>query len=58
MKMIIKVSGITNPNFLTHNQEKRQTKYYKPQENKNEVKEDFGLVLDGEIKKLTINVLI
>lgn len=35
-----------------------QTKYYEPQENKEKIKQDFGLILDTEIDKLHIDILI
>ena len=51
--MIIKVSGIS---FTTqyYNQRNLQPKthYYHPQAPKEEVKKDFGLLLDAEIKGL------
>ena len=58
--MIIKVSGIAQTtNCLQDRKEQhQQTKFYKPQEPKREVKSDFGLLLDVEIKKLSINILI
>lgn len=58
--MIIKVSGIAQTtNYLQDKKEQhQQTKFYKPQESKREVKSDFDLLLDAEIKRLSINILI
>lgn len=58
--MIIKVSEIAQvTNYLQDRKEQhQQTKFYKPQEPKREVKSDFGLLLDAEIEKLSINILI
>lgn len=57
--MIIKVCGVAQSNFLNqYQQEQRQTRYYTQNQNKETVKQDFGLVLDAEIKKLSINILI
>lgn len=55
--MIVKVTGVARAEFPSHSQ-KQQTKYYFPQEKKSKVKEDFGIILDAEMKKLKINVLI
>lgn len=59
--MILAVSGIMNtkPNNQNLYQEQHYaTKYYQPQTRKDEVKKDFGMILDAEIRKLTINILI
>ena len=57
--MIIKVSGIAQGTFYNQNQEERpQTKFYKPEETKEKVKQDFGFQLDIEIKKLHFEAFV
>jgi hypothetical protein len=57
--MLVKVTGICETNFYNqNNQDKPQTKFYEPQTQKEEVKKDFGLLLDVEIKKLKFDVYI
>ncbi len=55
--MMIKVTGVARAEFPSHSQ-KQQTRYYFPQEKKQKIKEDFGTILDAEMKKLHFNVLI
>lgn len=59
--MIIKVCGGATPLFqreYKQEQKQAQTRYYAPQTSAQKVKKDFGIVLDAEIKRLNINVLI
>ena len=59
--MMIKVQGVQgvatkrNP---YETQERQVTKFYKPQEKKEKVKEDFGVVLDAELSKLHFSVVV
>ena len=57
--MIIKVSGIsfTAQQYYQH-QPQHQTHYYKPQATREEVKQDFGYLLDTQIKGLSFNKII
>lgn len=54
--MIIRVIGVAP--MLPDRQERPQTKYYQPQQKKEKVKKDFGVMLNSEIKKLHIDILI
>ena len=57
--MIIKVTGAAEMSLYNHLKDNQpQTHFYKPQTTKEEVKKDFGLVLDVEIKKLKFDILI
>ena len=51
--MIIKVSGISfTAQYYNQRNPQPKTHYYQPQTPKEEVKKDFGLLLDAEIKSL------
>lgn len=51
--MMIKVSGITMSQFNTRDLSQRNTAhYYRPQTPKEKVKQDFGIMLDTEMKRL------
>lgn len=61
--MIIKVSGIIEMNFYNNYNQRSgerqpQTKFYQPQTAKEEVKQDFGLLLDTELKRLRFDKII
>lgn len=58
--MIIKVCGsaATQDPMAYRDQGSPHTKYYNRKVTKEKIKEDFGIVLDAEIKKLKINILI
>lgn len=60
--MMIKVCGVVGSAFQNyypeHNNREVQTKYYEPKENKQNVKNDFGMVLDAEMKKLHFDKII
>ena len=57
--MMIRVNGIAEMNLYNHlERNQNQTHFYRPDANKQEVKKDFGLILDVEIKKLKFDVLI
>ena len=62
--MMIRISGVPNANYYGHGQEQSQeqsapeTHFYTPEEPKEKVKEDFGLMLDKEIEKLTIDIIL
>lgn len=49
--MVIRVTGVTAQKFYTDARHS-QTKFYQPQTPKQTIKEDFGIVLDKEIKRL------
>ena len=51
--MIIKVSGIAMSNFYNRDLSHRNsTHYYRPQQPKEKIKQDFDIMLDTEIKRL------
>ena len=51
--MIIKVTGVVAQDFRQHSQEQtRQTKFYRPEQPKQTIKQDFNCLLDQEIEKL------
>lgn len=56
--MIIKVSGVVRMEYPHNNQQKNKTKYYQPQQNKQVIKQDFGILLDKEIEKLHFEKII
>lgn len=56
--MIYRVQGVAKATPQNYYQQGQQTKYYMPKTQKQEVKKDFGIYLDAEIKKLKINILI
>ena len=55
--MIVKVTGVCNSTFYNE-QRNRQTKFYQPMVSKTKVKNDFGILLDTEIKKLHFDKII
>ena len=55
--MIIKVYGVSQM-ALTPQEQENKTKYYQPPITKEEVKNDFDMVFDAEMKKLHVDVLI
>jgi hypothetical protein len=59
-RMIIRISGIPNTNHYPQEQKQTapETHFYTPEEPKEEVKKDFGLTLDKEIEKLTIDIIL
>ena len=62
--MMIRISGVPNANYYGHGQGQSQgqpapeTHFYTPEEPKEKVKEDFGLMLDKEMEKLTIDIIL
>ena len=60
--MVIRISGIPNSNTSQYYEQQKQNTpevhYYQPDEPKEKVKEDFGLTLDKEIEKLTIDIIL
>ena len=62
--MVIRISGIPNDNFShqgygqQQHQHTPEVHYYQPEESKEKVKEDFGMKLDKEIEKLTIDIIL
>lgn len=51
--MIIKVSAVSMTSFHSRDLSHRNnTHYYRPQEPKEKIKQDFGIMLDTEIKRL------
>ena len=60
--MMIKVQGVQGVANTGRNpyeaQEKQVTKFYKPQEKKEKVKEDFGMVLDAELDNLHFSAVV
>ena len=58
--MIIRISGIPNTNQYPQEQKQAtpETHFYTSEEPKEEVKKDFGLTLDKEIEKLTIDIIL
>lgn len=62
--MMIRISGIPNTNCYERGQGGNQqqsapeTHFYTPEEPKEKVKEDFGLMLDKELDKLTIDIIL
>lgn len=62
--MMIRISGVPNTNYTGYGQGQHQnlptpeTHFYEPEESKEKVKEDFGLTLDKEIEKLTIDIIL
>lgn len=56
--MILRVTGLVGASPDKRGRDHPQTKYYKPQENKEKVKRDFGIMLNAEIRKLHIDILI
>lgn len=51
--MIIKVNGISfAAQYYNQRNPQPQTRFYQPQATKEEVKKDFGLLLDAQIKGL------
>ena len=57
--MIIKVSGISfTAQYYNQHNPQPQTRYYPPQAPKEEVKKDFGLLLDEQIKGLKFEKFI
>ena len=55
--MIIKVYGASQTQLTPQDQESK-IKYYKPPITKEEVKEDFDMILDAEMKKLHVDILV
>jgi len=62
--MMIRISGIPNTSggYYGQGQSNQQpapeTHFYQPEEPKEKVKEDFGLTLDKEMEKLTIDIIL
>ena len=57
--MILRVTGIAKSGMYNNYKEKPTAKYYqKKTVTKEKVKRDFGLMLDSEISKLKIDILI
>ena len=62
--MMIRISGIpsTNGGYYGKGQSQGEpapeTHFYQPEEPKEKVKEDFGLLLDKELDKLTIDIIL
>ena len=61
--MMIRISGIPNTNTGSYYNEQQkpstpEVHYYEPDEPKEKVKEDFGLMLDKEMEKLTIDIIL
>ena len=57
--MIIRVVGqVQSGNWYNQNNFGQKTEYYQPQTSKETVKEDFGIVLDKEMKKLHFNKIV
>jgi hypothetical protein len=62
--MMIRISGIPNTNGgyygqgQSNQQSAPETHFYQPEEPKEKVKEDFGLTLDKEMEKLTIDIIL
>jgi hypothetical protein len=57
--MVIKVVGISfAAHYYNQHHPQQQTRFYTPQTPKEEVKQDFGLVLDEQIKGLKFNKII
>ena len=60
--MMIRISGIPNTNTTSYyNEQNRpapETHFYEPEESKEKVKEDFGITLDKEMDKLTIDIIL
>lgn len=57
--MIIKVQPIGTLTQYNHFKEHKQTKYYSPMTaTRQNIKHDFQIVLDAEMEKLKVNVLI
>lgn len=56
--MIIKVVGVYQAPLQNYNQPKNVTKFYEPQESKEKVKQDFGVVLDKALEKLHFEKII
>lgn len=57
-RVIIRVSGVVRMEYQHNNQQKNKTKYYQPQQNKQVIKQDFGILLDKEIEKLHFEKII
>lgn len=61
---MIRISGIPSTNAGYYGQGGNQqqpapeTHFYQPEEPKEKVKEDFGLLLDKEMDKLTIDIIL
>lgn len=56
--MMIRVVGSVDFGRYNYQPPEPQIKYYHPQETKEKVKEDFGIVLDREMKKLHFNEVV
>ena len=60
--MVIRISGIPNTNANQYYEQQKQgtpeVHFYQPDESKEKVKEDFGLTLDKEMEKLTIDIIL
>ena len=60
--MMIRISGIPNTNtnsfYSDQNRPMPETHFYEPDESKEKVKEDFGMKLDKEMEKLTIDIIL
>lgn len=62
--MMIRVSGVVGAdvydwsNTSQQNPEHTQIRFYNPEEPKEKVKKDFDILLDGQIGKLKIDVLV
>ena len=60
--MMIRISGIPNTNTSSYyndqNKPTPEVHYYEPTEPKEKVKEDFGMKLDKEMEKLTIDIIL
>ena len=57
--MILRVTRIEGGKWHNDYEHKPTVKYYEPSSaNKEKIKNDFGLRLDAEIKKLTIDYII
>lgn len=61
--MMIRISGVPNTSAMSyysdqHQQKSAETHFYRPDEPKEKVKEDFDMVLDREMEKLTIDIIL
>ena len=57
--MILKVTGIAESGMYNNYKERPTTKYYQTKvATKGKIKRDFGLMLDSELKKLRVDILV
>lgn len=55
---MIKVTAAAGVSSFYSKNSQPKTKYYNNQTSKEKVKKDFDIILDKEIKKLKINILV